>query len=66
MAAGVDLSHLLGTFEDLRRPSASFGVSLSFGGPLVNGCGVTSLKLLGCKNGGFQKLSMNLCAHEIK
>jgi hypothetical protein len=31
------LSHLLGTLEDLRRPLASFGVSPSFGGSLVNG-----------------------------
>jgi hypothetical protein len=27
---------------------------------------VTSLKLLDCKNGGLQKLAMNLCAHKIK
>jgi hypothetical protein len=37
MAARGDLSHLLGTLEDLRRSSASFGVSPSFGGSLVNG-----------------------------
>jgi hypothetical protein len=37
MAARGGLSHLLGTLEDLRRPLASFGVSTSFGGSLVNG-----------------------------
>jgi hypothetical protein len=33
---------------------------------LIEVLSVTSLKLLDCKNGGFQKLAMNLCAHEIK
>jgi hypothetical protein len=37
MAARGGLSHLLGTLEDLQWSLASFGVSLSFGGSLVNG-----------------------------
>jgi hypothetical protein len=36
MAARDGLSYLLGTLEDLRRPSASFGVSRSFDGSLVD------------------------------
>jgi hypothetical protein len=50
MVARGGLSHLLGTLEDLRRPSASFGVSPSFGGSLVNGSEWFSLlgRLGGC------------------